>query len=220
MKLIRPVSLLLFSVFLISATNKEGCKGKQKTITLQNQNEVFDTHLGYHEGHAPNANNNLGTSEELPIFSWTVHGYPVTGRALIKFDLSSIPTKSKIISAKLSLFGMPVKYPSFAIPQGNQGDNKIVLQQVIEDWDENIATWNNQPASTPDGQVELSASLAQWNFDYTNVDVTNLINQMRSTNNFGFKILLSNESTYRSIGFLSSEYPDPSKNPKLVITYK
>ncbi|MES2431173.1 MAG: DNRLRE domain-containing protein [Bacteroidota bacterium] len=212
--------LILLSLGILSATTKEGCKHKTKTIVFESAADVDDAHLNYFEDRPENCNAKGGESNELPIYKWTVYGVPVTGRAVLKFALDKIPQKSKIVSAKLSLFGFPDKFPSNAIPQGNKGDNIVVLQRVIENWKEETVTWNNQPASTAEGQIELPISTSQWEYNIVNFDVTDLVKQMNATNNYGFSIRLKKEETYRSIGFLSNEYSDPAKRPRLIINYK
>jgi len=220
MKPILNFLVIIFSFFALSATTKNGCNHKVYTIVLQNKADVADAHLNYFEGRSENNNANTGSANELPVYTWTVNGTPVTGRALLKFSLSSIPAGSKIISAKLSLYGYPVKFKSFAIPQGNAGDDVVILRRVVDDWDENKVTWNNQPKISAEDEIALPVSTSTWNFDIIDADVTQLIEKMRATNNYGFSIRLRTEETYRSIGFLSSEYPDVTKRPKLVITYK
>ncbi|MGG9971765.1 DNRLRE domain-containing protein [Ferruginibacter sp. SUN002] len=214
-------AVIAFSIITVSATTREGCnQNKIKTIVLRDQADVIDAHLDYNEGTPSTFDANTGEANELPIFSWTVYGFPVTGRALIRFSLKSIPKKSEILSAKLSLYGYPENFQSFAMPQGNKGDNIVVLQRVIDEWKENTVTWNNQPRVTREGEIALPISTSQWNYNVINFDVTSLIKDMRTTENYGFSLRLQTEQTYRSIGFLSSEYSDVTKRPSLEITYK
>lgn len=179
----------------------------------------MDAHIGFSAGSPANANSNSGNAPELPAFSGTVSGVQVYGRFLINFPIDTIPAGSQILSAKLYLFGYPDNYPSFAIPQGNTGDNVLLIQRVTEPWDESVVTWNNQPAVTTADQVELPASVSTWNYHILEADVTTLINACYSSGNYGFLFKLKTEENYRSIGFLSNEYPVSAKRPMILITY-
>lgn len=101
----------------------------------------------------------------------------VTSRSFISFDLTALPANAEIVSARLSLFGLPSYY---TIPQGNQGANNLLIQRVLGDWNQTTVTWNTQPATTTSGQVELPQTSATFNFDVINVDVTQLVQDMRN----------------------------------------
>jgi len=216
------VAALLF--IGISSCTKGECEceaPKETTIVLQNEiGDVFDAHLDFKQSSPGNANSNTGSLNELATYSWTVSGDPVTGRCLVGFSLQSIPAGSEILSAKLSLYGWPDNFPSVHITQGNSGDNVLLLQRVTSAWDENTVTWNTQPSITSEGQIELPPSTSTWGYDIMDIDVTNLVKQMVAGTNYGFSLRLKTEATYRSIGFMSSEYEVPAKRPKLEITYR
>lgn len=220
MKLIFKICILSISIVFLgckkenyqSSSNSDTC-----TVVLKN---VFDAHIGFSESSPVNANTNAGDAAELPAFSWTVLGSQVYGRFLINFPLDTIVSGSQILSAKLYLFGYPENYPSFAIPQGNSGDNVLLVQRIIEPWDESTVTWNNQPATTSVDQIELPASTSVWNYNILEADITTLINQCYTGNNFGLLFKLKTEQNYRSIGFLSSEYSVSSMRPMLLVTYR
>ncbi|BAV04371.1 hypothetical protein SAMN05421788_11098 [Filimonas lacunae] len=182
--------------------------------------DIDDVHLDYYINNDGNNNANGGSLNELPIYTWTVNGNLVMGRALLRFNLDKIPDSVEITSAKLSLYGMPANFPSISIPQGNYGDNAVLLQRVTSPWNEYTATWNNQPTTTTVGQLTLAGTSNTWGYDINGVDVTSLIQDMKEGDNYGFCIKLETEKAYRSIGFLSSEYADSTKRPKLELTYK
>ena len=220
MKLVFKIFILIISIGFL------GCKKDDRsgmsdahtcTVVLKN---AFDAHIGFNESLPANANTNTGNAAELPAFSWTVFGSQVSGRFLIKFPLDTILSGSQILSAKLYLFGYPENYPSFAMPQGNSGDNVLLIQKVTESWDESTVTWNNQPATTSADQIELPASTSIWNYNILDADITTLINQCYTNNNFGLLFKLKTEQNYRSIGFLSSEYTKASMRPMLLVTYR
>jgi hypothetical protein len=153
---------------------------------------------------------NFGSSVSLVAVAWTAQGIPYVTRSLIEFDLSAIPPNSTILSAQLSLYG---EGQHSALSGSNEG----LIERVTAPWDESTVTWNNQPPVTTQNSVLLpaSSSVAQ---DYTDIDVTDLINDMITGNNFGMLIRLNNESYYRALDFCSSDHADSTKRPKLVIT--
>lgn len=213
--------LILFSSIFLWGCKKDNCPASSDshtcTVVLKN---ALDAYIGYNEGSPINANTNAGNAAELPVYSWTVLGNQVYGRFLINFPLDTIPSGSQILSAKLYLFGYPENYPSFAMPQGNTGDNMLLVQRVTESWDESTVTWNNQPASTNVDQIELPASTSIWNYHVLEADITTLINQCYTSNNFGLLVKLKTEENFRSIGFLSNEYADVTKRPMLLVTFR
>lgn len=223
MKLRFEICILIISIVFLGC-KKEDCPSSSNssgsstcTVVLKN---ALDAHIQTSTSSPNNANSNTGSAPELPAFSWTVLGAQVYGRFLIKFPLDTILSGSQILSAKLYLFGYPENYPSFAIPQGNSGDNVLLVQRVTASWDESTVTWNNQPTTTSADQIELPASTSIWNYNVLEADVTTLINQCFTNNNFGLLFKLKTEQNYRSIGFLSNEYSVSSMRPMLLVTYR
>src|SRR5688572_25916229 len=47
---------------------------------------------------------NYGVNQQLPAEAWTFSGEPAVIRSILQFDLSSIPPKSQILKASLSLY--------------------------------------------------------------------------------------------------------------------
>jgi hypothetical protein len=84
-----------------------------------------------------NATQNFGNATVLYI-------RPTAGidkRALIKFDLSSIPAGSQILAAILYVYN-------------DKDDNYAVdILQVTSSWSEMSTTWNTQPAANPGSPV-------------------------------------------------------------------
>jgi hypothetical protein len=223
MKLAFKICILFISMVFLGC-KKDDCTVSSSssgsytsTVVLKN---AFDAHIEFSASSTVNANSNTGNVPELPVFSGTVSGAQVYGRFLMKFPLDTLLSGSQILSAKLYLFGYPENYPSFAIPQGNAGDNVLLVQRVTESWDESTVTWNNQPATTSTDQVELPASTSTWNYNILEADITTLINQCFINNNFGLLFKLKTEQNYRSIGFLSNEYAVSSMRPMLLVTYR
>ena len=161
------------------------------------------------------ADNNLGERGDLMIKYWTIYGEIANTRAFIEFDLSSIPANSTIDSAKLSLYHWPDNDHSTL-----SGSNVCWIQRVIEPWNENTITWNNQPATTTVNQSQLPESFYATQ-DYVDIDVTQLVQDIvdNSSASFGFMIILKVEDAYRALYFSSSDYMISAKHPKIVVNY-
>jgi len=163
-------------------------------------------------------NTNYGTIEDFISSAWTNSGNPTIVRSFVNFDLTGIPANATINSASLSLYA----YNSI----GNQthstlsGSNASVLQRVTSNWAENAITWNNQPTTTTLNEVTLAATTST-NQNYTNIDVTNLVVDMKNnpSTSFGFMLKLVTEQYYRKMVFASSDNLDANLLPKLEITY-
>jgi len=187
----------------------------QTTLTLQPNGatgidaEVFSCVVcGYD-------NTNFGNKKDFNAITWTNSGSVSKVRSLIKFDLSAVPANAFISSAYLSLYFNPT-----SIEGNHSGSNGAFMQRITASWDESTVTWNNQPPSTTANRIILpNAATATQN--YLNIDVTYHIQDMAVNpgSNFGFMLLLQNESVYRKMVLASSDNPDATLRPKLVITY-
>jgi hypothetical protein len=171
---------------------------------------------------------------ELSAGAWT---YAAEGmgsgltRAYLRFPaVSTIPSTSEIVSAKLSLYGLAAG-SGHTFPEGNStypgspytpfGANASWLKRVTGNWSGTTITWDNKPGTTDANQVDVPASDKQWGFNVLNLDVTNLVKDMVSTNqNYGFCLQLKNETIYRSLSFSSNKSADSTMRPRLVIVYK
>jgi hypothetical protein len=164
---------------------------------------------------------NYGDYYDLDALAWTNGGTPVTLRGLIDFDLSTIPENVIITSAYLSLYNNPQSSNVSGEHSSLSGSNACWLQRVIENWNENTVTWNNQPSVTTTNQVALSQSTSIHQ-DYENIDVTKLVKDMVSdlTKSFGFMLRLQTEEYYRCLILASSDAVDSTLHPKLEICYK
>lgn len=196
----------------------------EKTLSLQpGPDSGNDTYVSFlsNDPTWANGNNNSGpqTSKELSAVAWSYNGGLSLTRTYISFNLAQIPANAEIISAKLSLYGLP---SSVVSPQGNQGDNQIVIQEVTGNWNESTITWNTQPSTSGTNQIGMGPFTGTFNLDLADIDVTLLVKSMHSVTEKtgGFCIRLKDETVYKSLVFASSEYPDASKRPKLVIVYK
>ncbi|HKR05067.1 MAG TPA: DNRLRE domain-containing protein, partial [Bacteroidia bacterium] len=186
----------------------------QITITLQPDSAGGkDARI---DSYSPNANN--ATSSEFLAGMWTINGNWFTVRTLVQFDLSGVPANSVINSANLSLYYNP-NNSNFNHIQ--YGPNASYLQRITGSWQENTVTWNNQPVTTTQNQASIPASTGSTQ-DFTNLDVTALVTDMKNnpSTSFGFLLRMQSETqSYRGLIFASSDYSDPVKRPKLVINY-
>lgn len=158
-----------------------------------------------------------------PIFyqasAWTNKLQATITRTYMKFDLSTIPQGAKIESAKLFLFS-----PSDSISEHAHstlsGTNEFYVRRVIEKWNPQTITWQNQPVYTFDNEVLLASSLTHYQ-DYE-IDITNIVRSIIETGevNNGFLIMLKEESFYRRICFSGSSNHDNMQQPYLQILYK
>jgi hypothetical protein len=141
-------------------------------------------------------------------------------RGLLEFDLSPVPCGADIESATLSLFNNPDSSENEGEHSSLSGSNRAVLQRITEPWEEDIVTWDSQPQSTPINEVYLKQSTNP-NQDYTEIDVTTLVQDMVDypEESYGFLFKLSSEEHYRSMIFASSDHPDVRLRPQLKVFF-
>ncbi len=162
---------------------------------------------------------NRNTDHSLVSLAWDMDGEWALGRSYIDFDLSQIDSEHTITYADLSLFHDPVSDMQGHVNNGES--NELVISKVVNDWNEDDLSWNNQPDVSDINQVQVTSSNIS-NQDYLNIDVTQLVIDM--VNNpeaaFGFSIRLADEITQnynRNVVFASSNHEDETLHPKLVI---
>lgn len=189
-------------------------------ITLQPHDGCGKDALIWNAQPFNNATTNYGTMDVIGAHAWTNSGVPDTGRSLLEFDLTTIPSNVIITSASLSLYNNPTTSYAGGVHSWLSGPNNGLLQRVTSYWDEKTVTWMTQPTTTTLNQVSIPTSNSV-NEDYLNIDVTQLVTDMYNNplNSFGFLIRLETEEQYRSLVFGSSNYSNPTKNPKLDICY-
>jgi hypothetical protein len=229
--------------FQFQATNNGGNIGFDTTTVIVNSNglKTIIIQPGLLSGqdaegiYIPgwiNGNVTSGVDSMLRISDWTYYGGGYGegwSCAFIKFTaLDTLPVGSTILSAKLSLYGVTTPsaqyygnsyYPGSPYPLSNA----LWLQRATANWDQATLTYNNKPPVTTVDEVAVPVSTSQYNYNVTNLDVTQLVKDMLITpgTNFGFGINLQVEAFYREMDFLSSEArTDSSNGPKLVIVYK
>ena len=140
-------------------------------------------------------NNNYGSANELSVGS--------DSETYIKFDLSSIPSGSVIISATLKLY----QYNSVS-------GVEICVHRVTGSWSESSITWNNKPSY--DSQSEACSDSAG-QYQWTEWDITDLVQGWvdGSYDNHGLVLVSSGDM----VQFYSREWSEADKRPKLTVEY-
>ena len=181
-------------------------------ITLQPNNNPD-------EGHVDSYNNIGGTGDtEIPVGAWTVSGYQINWRELLKFDFSQIPPNATIVSAKLYLYAIPNPHGGDFINAHSGSANACCIERITMNWTFTGMTWVNQPPSVATNRAVIPQSVSA--FANNTIDVTALVKDMLTNGNYGFKISLQNETIYNIRQYASSYYSNAALNPKLVITYQ
>lgn len=216
-------------LFQLMATDDKGATGVDtvsvivspipgsKTLTLQPANNPTEFHL------VKQGSSDLSgvAGADFLVEAWTSGGNALNYRALLKFDLSSIPTNATIVSANLYLYSYPSPTNNGNFTDANYGtDNSFLVQQVTSSWLPSTATWANQPSASTSNQLVVPTT-SQSNLDL-NLDVKALVTPMVNNNaNYGFMMRLQNEVVYNSRIFISSHNTTyTTKIPKLVVVYK
>lgn len=164
------------------------------------------------------SNTNFGDQAQFAAGSWTFQGIPGNIRAIVEFDLSTIPAGATITNATMKLTAYPLT-AGFGQHSSLSGPNTSFLQRVTSSWSESTVTWNTQPSTTTLNEVAIPQSTGPTQ-DFV-IDVTTLVQDMLNdpAHSYGFMLRLQTEEYYRRLNFCSSDVADPSKHPKLVITY-
>lgn len=163
-------------------------------------------------------NNTGGLHGDFLACAWTYQGNPSTTRALVEFDLSTIPAGATIISATLDLF-------HHVSLNNNVGHSNLSapatawLERITQPWNEMTVTWNTQPATTALNRVNVAAPTVMTQ-DYS-FNVTAMVMDMMNdpANSHGFMLRQQTESYYRSLLFSTSDGNNSALFPKLTITY-
>jgi hypothetical protein len=207
------------NALIFASTNSlDSTKFPKLEITYDNCITILskkDAAIGYHDNYNTD-DNNYGTAVQNAAYTISgSNGGLNVNRALIDFDLTSIPKGSIITSANLNLYAIG----QLGILNGHVGDkNNSVLQRITENWKEDKVTWNSQPASTNINQVSLPASNNSLQ-DYLDIDVTSLIQDLIDYNNYGVILKLENEIKTNALLFCSSNHTDKNKHPKIEVCY-
>lgn len=138
-------------------------------------------------GHAIYPNNIYGSSSVCYLHGSNKWIY----RAFLKHDLSGIPYKSKIISAKLYV------YCCYLHDNGASATHNIT--RVMSDWNEDTLTWNNKPEQNTEMYLDEYVSSPDLN-TWGSWDITRMVQEWvdKTYPNYGLQFVNSNEGAYRT----------------------
>lgn len=163
-------------------------------------------------------NINFGNSKQIIASRLNKNTINYLQRSLFKFDLSDLPPNCIIVAADLFLYS----YDSlgFGNHTPTNGNATFDFAPILEDWDENSVTWENQPKIDSIYVTRQNAPRAIRQ-NYINNPITNLIRNMYSQpdNYFGIMMKLRTEVNTKRVNFYSSDFSDAEFRPKLKISY-
>jgi len=133
--------------------------------------------------------------------------------SLIKFNVSSIPSGTSILSANLRIY-FYVHYT-----ERNPAGRDLNLYRATSEWEEKIVTWNTQPSYTsqPTTYSSVPTSFRWMTWDVTG-DIQDFVDGVKT--NHGWKITDENyfgEHGIPEAVFYSKEYENTNYWPKLEI---
>jgi hypothetical protein len=148
-----------------------------------------------------------------------------SNRSLLFFNLDTLPKFSKIKKVTLKLtYDLPIPFDPIVFKPDQYPVPGIkwyggAFQQIVEPWDENKVTWNNQPATVEANQVLLAPF--NRNTNIIEVDVTRLFVPMAevAAPNHGIMFRLWPEDNFPGFRFASSDYPEGHYRPALRIWF-
>lgn len=144
---------------------------------------------------------NKGTDSVLKVTSKSGNA---NTRALVQYDLPSVPSGCSVTSAKLRLYNnSPVS-----------GRTLEALQNGAS-WTENGVTWSNQPATTGSAATATTTSTA----GFMEWAVTSQVQGMYSGSNYGFKVRDAAEDSAAGPEQPFRSREAGSTPPELVVTY-
>lgn len=179
---------------------------------------TMDAVIGIHPGF-DSENSNYNSADWFGVGSQPGNlGGENNFRALMAFDLSSLPPGTLIDNATLDLFGRGPVGLGDAASIGNIGDNSALLLRATEAWSDNSVTWNAEPDISFVNGVVIPPS-TQTVEDYIGIDVTNMIQSMvdEPALDHGMELRLVTEEVTRGLFFCGKDFSDPLKRPRLSI---
>lgn len=195
---------------VVSSVN--GAALPQKKITLQPGTEGVDAYVTSAFG---NFSTNFGYAPTIEVSNWFKY-FRTAERGFMKFDLSMLPEKTPIISAKLKLYVDTIDSTAIS----NYATNAVLFKRCIQPWLENTISWNSAPDSS--------------DFQYSSVPcktiaskswiTANLLNQVKHwswkpAENYGLYMQMDENKQLSWVSLISSDHPDANHHPKLIISY-
>ena len=161
------------------------------------------------------------TLGSVRLFTWTNHGNNYNYRSLMKYQLTEIPTKAKINSAKLYFYAKNNGTTEGVPGSPTSGtSNTVLLQKFTSSWQAATTSWYSQPNVDITSEKVLSQSSSA-NQDYI-VDITDFVQSWvnNPASNYGFVLRMQTEDNpYNSMIFEAGAASDPTRNMRLEICY-
>lgn len=210
------LSILKISFLLLSISFNLNAQITFKTIIIEsNPDNMKDAVIS---DFPAERNLNFGNSKQIIASRLNKNTTNYLQRSLFKFDLSDLPPNCSIAAADLFLYA----YDSlgFGNHTPTNGNATFDFAPILEDWDENSVTWDNQPLFDSLYVTRQNAPRAIKQ-NYINNPITNLIRNMYSNPSeyFGIMMKLRTEINTKRVNFYSSDYSDAKFRPKLKISY-
>ncbi len=202
------------SIEIVAGQDKEYKVEMENTTTTKQLSVVQDAYI-----YPTNGGNGTGGSIG---FGAIMAG--IEAEMLFQFDISSIPSDAKVISAKLKLYktstnpitGYPIPYAVYPIINS-------------EDWDESVVTWmvrkGGFPWFTPGGSFDDTYEISTGSFplgsmlQWEEVDVAKAFEYWKTHDNNGI-LIKTTQSTLAVINFVSKDNNGvPEYYPYVEITY-
>jgi hypothetical protein len=189
----------------------DGDSGGNDTLVIQpgtsDGQDVWIKHVIWSDGHETYSaypdHDSLTVEYDNP--SWLQES-----ESLIRFDLSGIQAGSKIVLAQLNLYGLVGNNSSTDMPV-------ISFGRAEAAWDEQTVTWLTKPGCS--NTLDYTSSTNYGGFRWHKIDVTSIVQEwVNGSSNYGF-VLMTSQNECRS-WFFSSDVPDVSKHPVLIVVYQ
>jgi len=153
---------------------------------------------------------------EIAAAAWTCGGSPCNTRAILRYELSSIPQNAVITSAVLYLYAKRNASNGDHVNPTYGTANRSVVFRVTSPWDN--PGWENQPSVTAQDQRELPQSTSPAQNYYVDMGAFVQLWVNNPAENHGVLIRLANETPYNSMIFHSGTSP-AEVQPTLEICY-
>lgn len=148
-----------------------------------------------------------------------------TKNSLVQYNLNSIPKSARIEKVMLRLYLTEVpQWDSTLYYLDATGSDfvwfGVVLQQVVEPWEEYKVSWSNQPKTIEANQVYVTPDIWRSN-NIVDVDVTSLFVPVQeiAAPNYGMMLKQYPSDQFPGLKFASSDYKVPEMRPELTVYY-
>lgn len=193
--------------------NTPSCYAQVSTITIT----FDDCKTGMERSGAPSVP--VAAVPDFAAYSWTCNTVPCIGRTLMTVDLSMIPAGALIVDARLSLYADRTSNLGYYRRPTYGENNRGYIRRITSPWEAETVSWLNKPAASKQHQLLLKSSSTDAQ-DYTDQDVTALVQDMINYPSYGIILQMADESEYyKSLIFGSGLNTSAALRPQLVISY-